>query len=177
MKKWIQNLLRKGRKGGVFRKFLAWYLLQTRPLIFYHGTSDVHLDSLERGIQPQTGINFEGLSQFGEGFYTTTNKTAAQFFAENAVDIWGGNPIIVRFKIPRRLYRRLKGYEVTGSAYQRYSWRIPEHFITDYDYLRGLISGFEELGWSQIKFNPRAYRILNRYLDIPVSNPTEGKRS
>jgi hypothetical protein len=138
-------------------------------VIFYHGTSDVHLNSLKRGIEPQTGANFESLSQFGEGFYTTTNKAAAQFFAENAADIWGGNPIVIQFKITRRKYQQLKGYEVTTSEYQRYSWQMPQHFITNHDYLHGLISGFEDLGWTQVKFNSRAYQILNRHLKIQAS--------
>lgn len=82
------------------------------------------------------------------------------------MDVWGGNPIIIRFKIPKNIYRRLNGYEIQASEYQQYSWQIPEYFITNYDYLRGLISGFEDLGWIQVKFNPKAYQILNRYIKI-----------
>jgi len=33
-------------------------------------------------------------------------------------------------------------------------------------YLRGLISGFEDFGWIQVKFNSKAYKILNRYIEI-----------
>jgi len=137
MKQRVKDFLRKGRKGGISRKLLAWYLRRTRPIIFYHGTSDVHATSIRGGIDPQIGSNFEGLSQFGEGFYTTTSKIAAQFFAENAVDIWGGNPIIIRLKIPGNIYRRLNGYEMTTSEYQQYSWQIPGYFITDYDTCAG----------------------------------------
>jgi len=128
----VQDFLRKGRKGGILRKVLAWYLRRTRPLTLYHGASDVHVASIRKGIKPQTGVNFEGLSQFDEGFYTTTSKIAAEFFAENAMDVWGGNPIIIRFKIPRNIYRILNGYGMTAEEYQQYSWHIPEYFITDY---------------------------------------------
>ena len=83
MKQRVKDFLRKGRKGGILRKLLAWYLRRTRPLIFYHGTSDVYIASIRKEINPPTGANFEGLSQFGEGFYTTTSKMAAAVYEVN----------------------------------------------------------------------------------------------
>jgi hypothetical protein len=158
----ISNLLRSGKKGGFRRNLLAIYLRKIHPVTLYHGTSDVYVPSIRSGIKTMTGVNFRGRSQFGEGFYLTRLKIAAQYFADIAAQNTGGKPEILRFKIPRNAFKKLKGYETIGAEYREFSWRMPSRFIENFDYLSGQISGLEP--WKQVKFNPRAYHILNRFL-------------
>jgi hypothetical protein len=118
----------------------------------YHGTSSVHEASIRQGINPPTGANFGGYSQLGEGFYITPEREAAEYFANQAVQNVGGEPVVLR--VFARGFERMSGASVPESLW----WKVSSTYITDYDYLMAPISGLEH--WSQIKFNPSTYGYL-----------------
>ena len=120
----------------------------------YHGTSSVSVAALGQGIMPETGRNFRGHAQLGEGFYVTPDYNMALYFAAIAVRQAGGVPValevyarnfeqMTKARVPRRLWWTL----AADSSY-----------ITDFDYLIAPIDGFEPI--RLLKFNPRAYRAL-----------------
>jgi hypothetical protein len=106
---------------------------QNGELVGYHGTSSIHVPSLLRGIKDFSGANFRGWSQLGRGFYTTTDREAAQWFAEQAVEnARAGTPTTV---------------EVYVQGFSEMNLGV--------DYLEAPISGFPQ--WPQIKFEPHTF--------------------
>jgi RHS repeat-associated protein len=126
----------------------------------YHGTSSVHADSIRRRIDPPTGANFDGYAQLGDGFYTTLDYEAAEYFADTAVANFGGNPII--FEVYARNFDQM-----TGTVVQKQFWntrnriRMPQEYIDNYDMNVAPIASLER--WWQVKFNPRTYQNGNLF--------------
>ena len=114
----------------------------------YHGTSSVHVPAIRTGIQPPTGHNFLGGAQLGEGFYTTLDYATAEYFAQIAVRYAGGQVAVLEFYVYN--FSQMQGTVVSAPRW----WRVPLEYITDYDYLRAPIDGFEPV--EHITFNPRA---------------------
>jgi hypothetical protein len=124
----------------------------TLTFVGYHGTSSVHVPAIRAGIRPRTGLNFAGGSQLGAGFYVTGDAVTAQRFAEFAVAIVGGVPVVL--DVYARAFDQMQGTVVPAGEW----WRINPRYITDFDYLTAPITSFEPA--MQIKFNPRAYGAL-----------------
>ena len=103
---------------------------------------------------PETGRNFRGYAQLGEGFYVTPDYGMALYFAAIAVGQAGGVPVALE------VYARNFEQLTKASVPRRLWWTLAadSSYITDFDYLVAPIDGFEPT--RQLKFNPRAYHAL-----------------
>lgn len=80
-----------------------------RPIPLYHGTTDVHVASILRRVDPQAGRRH---TDFGRGFYTTTNLQQAWRWAGGATGTHEmrsrhAQPAVVRFELDRQHFARL----------------------------------------------------------------------
>jgi hypothetical protein len=72
----------------------------------YHGTTKRHADSILRdGIDPSRG---EPNTDFGQGFYTTTNLTQAQEWAEAKASDTGDAAVVLKLTIDRSALAALR---------------------------------------------------------------------
>jgi hypothetical protein len=122
----------------------------------YHGTSSVHVDSILEEINPPANGNFGGYAQLGEGFYTSTERETAEYFANVAARNSGGDPAIV--EIYARNFDQMNGVVVEPHHWNNERDYMPPRYIDNYDMNVAPVAGFRT-GW-QVKFNPRAYRNL-----------------
>ncbi len=118
----------------------------------YHGTSSVYVPAILTRINPPSTYGF--VNQLGDGFYTTPDYTVAMEFAQVAVEVLesdgyeGGEPVVL--KIYARNFKRMTRRVVPLNVDY-----VPDHYITNYDYLMSQIVNFAPT--IQLKFNPRAY--------------------
>ena len=118
----------------------------------YHGTSSMYVPAILTRINPP-GMHASG-NQPGEGFYTTPDYTVAMKFAQIAVGVIeldedeGGEPVVL--KVYARNFKRMTRRVVPLTMAS-----VPDHYITDYDYLMSQITGSEPA--IQLKFNPHTY--------------------
>lgn len=74
-------------------------LWNNQEILLYHGTLDVHVPSIMQQVDP-TLCRF--LTDFGRGFYTTTNLQQAERWARNlALQTAGGTAAVVSFAVER----------------------------------------------------------------------------
>jgi hypothetical protein len=130
----------------------------------YHGTRhDIEL--FEKGIDPSLGGG-----QLGPGFYLTTEKETAEWFAR----FWGGgsgkgHPKLLEFEMPVAEYNKLRILKIDADSPEykaltdAWGQPIPDKLkplINDYDAIHAPVYFDEKVG-TQIKFNPRTKDILN----------------
>jgi len=95
-----------------------------QALVVYHGTLDTHTPSVLAGINLAKCDND---SDFGRGFYTTTNLKQARIFAKTAQKINGGRPGVVSFRLDRDALAALQSlWFVRGSADADDFWHVVE---------------------------------------------------
>jgi RHS repeat-associated protein len=132
-----------------------------------HGTSSNFVESITKRVNPPTpGANFGGRAQFGEGFYTSTDRLAAQYFANTSVVNSGGNASYLR--IFSRNASSLSTSPVVGNPDWALPWAgtpVRGALIANFDALEGTIAG---IGRPQLKFNPRAYTDLWAFPEQPT---------
>ena len=74
-----------------------------QPILLYHGTTDAHAASILRRVDPQAGRR---QTDFGTGFYTTTNLQQAWLWAgevagsHEALSRYA-QPAVIRFAVDR----------------------------------------------------------------------------
>jgi hypothetical protein len=70
-----------------------------QDIVLYHGTLDIHAVSILQAVDP-TVCRY--LTDFGRGFYTTTNRQQAERWAHDlALQTAGGVPAVIRFSVER----------------------------------------------------------------------------
>jgi len=129
--------------------------------IGFHGSSSFYSLSILSGIKSMPSITHA--ADFGQGFYTTPDLGAARLFAADVVSILRNRSNIESQPAIFRVYVRnlIKMTGITVPNHE-YGQRMPEHYLTQYDYLAGTISGFPQ--YYQIKFNERAFGNLRAVL-------------
>ena len=161
-----------------------------QDLRLYHGTVDVHVQSVLGGID----LNHPAMRRahdFGPGFYTTSWLRQAQKWAATLPKrrFPGTHPAVVYFTIPRDVMSRLEcGWFVRGTESDEDYWALIEHFrgrpigrnhcrtegSTWYDVVAGPVAGDwlnrkSIQGTDQVSFHsPRAIQILNALQDKGV---------
>jgi hypothetical protein len=84
-------------------RYPAW---ENPPVSFYHGTTKRHAEAILRdGIDPSKG---EPNTDFGRGFYTTTNRAQAEEWAESKASETGDEPYVLKITVPRLELARLR---------------------------------------------------------------------
>ena len=74
-------------------------LWNDQDVVLYHGTLDAHVVSIMQSVNP-TICRY--LSDFGRGFYTTTNRQQAERWAHDlAIQTVGGVPAVIQFTVDR----------------------------------------------------------------------------
>ena len=69
-----------------------------QDLTLFHGTLDSHVNSILNGIDYS---KLDADSDFGKGFYTTTNLLQAWRFADMQSELHGGIPAVLSFTLKR----------------------------------------------------------------------------
>ncbi len=74
-------------------------LWSDQDIVLYHGTLDMHVASILQGVNLNKCKHFR---DFGRGFYTTTNRTQAERWANDlAAQTAGAAPAVVEFTVER----------------------------------------------------------------------------
>ncbi|MGH7174198.1 MAG: DUF3990 domain-containing protein [Gemmataceae bacterium] len=73
-------------------------LWHDQNILLYHGTSDVWTASILQAINVK---HARPLTDFGRGFYTTTNLDLAKRWASDVARIYGGSPAVIEFYVER----------------------------------------------------------------------------
>jgi hypothetical protein len=142
----------------------------------YHGTLETHVDSVLGGID----LNVcRDLTDFGRGFYTTTNRLQAEQWATNLANRTGGVPAVIRFTVERDGLAHLEGlFFIRGSAASIDYWSFVQYCKTVvgdhrrtytgwYDIVAGPVVGSLKKQTvlpdaDQVSFHtPRAVRVLD----------------
>ena len=90
----------------------------------WHGTSDIYKKMIESGGIDPKKFTFGAL---GEGFYTTPDQKIARLYAEQAAELSGGKPAIVRLSVPTDVLKqytanvRDKGRVLSGNELIQYT--------------------------------------------------------
>jgi len=128
----------------------------------YHVTPISAVQSIKAGIDP--GYNV--WAQYGQGFYTFAKLRCARKWQRLRPILLDTSEehVILEFRIPRRLWKRLRRKRVPES----YNWHIPRNWIQEFDILEcrwGVTPETSYLrGAKQYKFNPNTYEILDAAL-------------
>jgi hypothetical protein len=67
-------------------------------ILLYHGTSDLWTASILQAVDLRQA---QPLTDFGQGFYTTTNLDQARRWANDVARTWGGSPAVIEFDVER----------------------------------------------------------------------------
>lgn len=84
------------------------------PNVVYHGTVSIHKDSLISGIDINKGYHS---TDFGQGFYTTSNYEQAKALSVDKANIYNtryaqkesANPMIINYNLDKALLKKFKG--------------------------------------------------------------------
>lgn len=84
------------------------------PNVVYHGTVSIHKDSLISGIDINKGYHS---TDFGQGFYTTSNYEQAKALSVDKANIYNtryaqkesANPMIIKYNLDKALLKKFKG--------------------------------------------------------------------
>lgn len=148
-----------------------------QPLVLYHGTTDVHAETMLRsGIRIGSG---RVARDFGRGFYTTTVREQADHWAWQ-LEAVGTNPAVLEVTLDRIAFGRLETLAfVRGERDAEDFWSLVAHCRSGaqdhgrrqsgayYDVVIGPVAAFWQqrvsmLGADQISFHTsRAQRLLN----------------
>ena len=94
----------------------------------YHGTLDVHVRSIDGEIDLSV---CRDLTDFGRGFYTTTNRLQAEQWARNLAKRRGGVPAVIRFTVERDELAHLEClFFIRGSAAASDYWSFVQYCKT-----------------------------------------------
>ena len=74
-------------------------------ILLYHGTSDRWTTSILRAVDLRKA---RPLTDFGRGFYTTTNLAQARRWANAVARTWGGTAAVVEFDVERTALAQLE---------------------------------------------------------------------
>jgi hypothetical protein len=101
-------------------------LWSNQPLILYHGTLDIHVFSILRGVDVSDGRND---TDFGRGFYATTVERQAHSWAlRKAARRSGARPAVVRFVVGRSELAQLDSlWFVRGAFDAEDFWSLVFH--------------------------------------------------
>jgi Protein of unknown function (DUF3990) len=80
----------------------AW---NDQNILLYHGTSDLWTGSI---LQAVDLTKARPLTDFGLGFYTTTNLDQARRWAITVARIWGGSAAVIEFSVERNALAKLE---------------------------------------------------------------------
>ena len=99
----------------------------------YHGTIDSHVEELMGGVKPKKAA----VRQFsGKGFYITTDREIACYFAKKkAIEEGRGNPVVL--KIYATSDQGLVGQNIPVQS------KLSKSVVKQYDFVRSYIDGFE----------------------------------
>lgn len=156
-----------GAIAGGFGGYVGWRMNVGKE-VSLHGTSSNFTERIAQRINPPApGANFGG-AQLGEGFYTSTQRATANYFAGTSVANNGGNQTLLR--VFSRSYNPLSDTQVPAAQeWAALPWATnpaQQAFITNFDTLSGGVSGLP--GMTQIKFNPRTYSNLWAFPEQPT---------
>ncbi|HEX5872367.1 MAG TPA: DUF3990 domain-containing protein [Longimicrobium sp.] len=150
-----------------------------QPIVIYHGTTEVHVDSILRsGVRIGSGRLGR---DFGPGFYTTTVREQADYWAWHlARDTEGARPAVLEITLDRVGLGRLETLAfVRGERAAEDFWSLVAHCRSGakdhgrrsrnayYDVVIGPVAAFWQqrvsmLGADQISFHTgKAQRLLN----------------
>jgi Protein of unknown function (DUF3990) len=113
---------------------------------FYHGTTKRHADAILRdGIDPSRG---EPNTDFGRGFYTTTNRAQAEEWAESKASDSGDEPVVLKVTIDRAALAKLRHLVFTRPTSDYWSLvercrdddDVPHPTGDDYDVVYGPVA-------------------------------------
>ena len=94
----------------------------------FHGTLETHVNSIVPGIDLSVCRN---LTDFGRGFYTTTNQLQAEQWARNLANRTGGVPAVIRFTVEREKLAQLESlFFIRGSAAAIDYWSFVQYCKT-----------------------------------------------
>jgi hypothetical protein len=104
----------------------SWPAWANPPITLYHGTLLSHAEAIAHtGVDPSKG---RALTDFGRGFYATTDERAAWEWSNRKVERLGGEPSIVRMVVDRRALSRLDSIVfIRGSASAGEYWTFVRH--------------------------------------------------
>lgn len=121
------------------------------PLLLYHGTLELHVPSLLRGIDLR---HSRPRVDFGSGFYTTTNRQQAWELAlARAAQRTGNAPALVRFSVSRDALADLRCLSfVRGDPAADDFWSFVDHQRSG----RGSHGSREGGGWYDVVVGPVA---------------------
>lgn len=131
------------------------------PKVLYHGTTKTHADAIIRnGIDPSRG---EPNTDFGRGFYTTTNRAQAVKWAEIKASECGEMPVVLKVKIDRTALSKLRSQVFTRPTSDYWSLvercrdkdDVPHATDQDYDVVYGPVA---KRWWG-----PKAYKAIPNY--------------
>jgi hypothetical protein len=159
---------------------IAW---TNQNLVVYHGTNDLHAPTVLQAVRVAAG---RAATDFGRGFYTTTNFWQANSWGQRSAAMSRGSlPVVIRFDLNRDAVATLHSlFFIRGDARWQDYWsfagycraRNPDHGRVVNGGMFDIVAGpvmknisrreiFE--GFDQISFHtPASEALLNR------SNPT-----
>ena len=123
-----------------------------------HGTDSASAESIEKvGLIEKGGENFGGYSQLGPGLYAAPDRSAAEYFARNAVLRNGGVSAGFDVLLPDTATRLEveEADEMGEETMQEYLQSPRWKKLSGYDVNSGEIRGLEM--WRQNKINARAF--------------------
>ena len=107
---------------------------------FYHGTTSLVISSIQKnGLTPyRSGVADEWAQRSGwtiiknapnrkASVYLTANKNIAKIYANMAVEVKGGKPVILKIKVPRRI--KIKPDEDDSQGI-RLEQKVPARWIS-----------------------------------------------
>jgi hypothetical protein len=147
---------------------------QNQDIKLFHGTSSVHITSIWRGINLSQS---KDATDFGVGFYTTTNIDQALIFAKRKAK-FGGEPAVFTFEVSRDKLAELDSiWFVRSTAEAEDYWKLVQSCRTMgrpnrgrnrwYDVAIGPVSKWyeERIAWTdydQVSFHTRkALKLLD----------------
>ena len=74
-------------------------------ILLFHGTSDLWTPSILLAVDLSKA---RPLTDFGRGFYTTTNLDQARRWAKTVARIWGGSPAVIEFNLERNVMAQVE---------------------------------------------------------------------
>jgi hypothetical protein len=143
----------------------------TEYLTFYHAMPASDVTDTQAGVDP--GPN--DFAQYGRGFYTFTDRAAAERWARIRPRLLGEEQehVILEFRVEQIVWEGLRRHVVPDDMWV---WQMPEAWLIDYDVLEGRWGVTADTGemegiW-QVKFSPRIYAVL----DAALVRATEGQQ-
>jgi hypothetical protein len=145
---------------------VKWSAWNNPALLLYHGTLDVHAKAILTGINIHAAPAYRR-TDFGRGFYTTTNEDQAKTWAwlmwrRTRATFPGAKPAVVVIEASRDSLAQLQDlFFVRGSAAARDYWSFVRHCRRlQPDQARALPSGWYDLVGGPVVMSKWKHRLV-----------------